>query len=273
MCGFCVVFLSRSWRLVSFLLFCVVCCRINVRSFWPSDGRRWFPNTKKKSWVLGQIRAERVLADTIMIDGRKEWISKFCPEANVWTWWRCRRCHSNVPACLQVKHKQAIRAKNNGWSSGSSSSSGGEEKRSRDQEEEIKQLRGEGAGGAGRADERRSGLEEDCKMECEEDIDCKKKLDERRKSLQKQLRDIEKFTDMEPLFRDSQKEWKGQLQDIERKRTELFPEHQKMQKRSRKLQCLQDKKRNFTKEACSCEEETRKASEEAELWQLSDGSR
>ena len=118
-----------------------------------------------------------------------------------------------------------------------------------------------------------SGLEEDCKMEFEEDIDCKKKLDERRKSLQKQLRDIVKFTDMEPLFRDSQKEWKGQLQDIERKRTELFPEHQKMQKRSRKLQCLQDKKRNFTKEACSCEEETRKASEEAELWQLSDGSR
>ena len=69
---FCVVFLSRSWRLVSFLSFCVVCCRINVRSFWPSDGRRWFPNTKKKSWVPGQIRAERVLADAITIDCRKE---------------------------------------------------------------------------------------------------------------------------------------------------------------------------------------------------------
>ena len=102
-------------------------------------------------------------------------------------------------------------------------------------------------------------------MEVEGDTDCKKKLDEQKKSLQKQLRDIEKFTDMEPMVRDRQKEkWKCQLQEIERKRTELLPEHQKMQKRSQKLQSLQDKKRNYIKEACSGEEEVRKANEEVQ---------
>ena len=136
MCVFCVVFLSGSRRLVSFLSFCVVCCHSHVRSFWPRDGRRWFPNTNK-SWVPGQIRAERVLADAIAIDGRWELLCKFCLEMNVRTWWRCRRCYSTFPAGLQGMHKQAVFAKNNGWSSGSSSSSCGEEKRPpQDQEEE-----------------------------------------------------------------------------------------------------------------------------------------
>ena len=44
-----------------------------------------------KSWVSGQVRAERDLADAITVDGRKEWICKFCSETNVWTRWRCRR--------------------------------------------------------------------------------------------------------------------------------------------------------------------------------------
>ena len=51
--------------------------------------------------------------------------------------------------------------------------------------------------------------------------------------------------DMEPIVWESQKEkWKNQLQEVDRKRTELLPDHQKMQKRSQKLQSLQDKKRN-----------------------------
>ena len=59
-----------------------------------------------------------------------------------------------------------------------------------------------------------SGLEEDCKMEVEE-TDCKKKLDEQKKSLQRQLRDVEKFASKEIS--------KEELQEIERKRTELLP--------------------------------------------------
>ena len=62
------------------------------------------------------------------------------------------------------------------------------------------------------------------------------KLGEQKKSPQRQLRDIVKFTDVGPvlqegLLRDRQKErWKEGLQEIERKRTELLPQHQKMQK-------------------------------------------
>ena len=46
-------------------------------------------------------------------------------------------------------------------------------------------------------------------MEIEVETDCTKKLDEQKKSLQRQLRDIEKFIDMDPVLRDRQKErWK-----------------------------------------------------------------
>ena len=69
-----------------------------------------FQTQKKKSWVSGQVRAERVLADAITVDDRKEWICKFCTETNVWTRWRCRRCGNNITTGLQGKH-----AKNKEW--------------------------------------------------------------------------------------------------------------------------------------------------------------
>ena len=76
------------------------------------------------------------------------------------------------------------------------------------------------------------------------------------KSLQRQLRDVEKFASMDPFFRDRQKEvWKEELEEIERKRTELLPENQKVQKRSQKSQSLRDKQMNHFKNACACEEE------------------
>ena len=150
-------------------------------------------------WVPGKERAEKVQAEAITIDGRKEWTCKFCSQTNVWTRW------------LQGKHKKA------------------------NQETQGEPTRG-------------SRLEEDCKREVEQETDSKRTLDEQKKSLQRQLRDIEKFTDMDPVFRDRQKErWKEELQEIERKRTELLPEHQKMQKWSQKLQSLQDKHRDHLK--------------------------
>ena len=42
-----------------------------------SDG---FQTQKKKSWVSGQVRAERIRAEAITIDGRKEWMCTFCSE-------------------------------------------------------------------------------------------------------------------------------------------------------------------------------------------------
>ena len=79
---FCVVFLSRSRRLVSFLSFCV------VRGRTHEYGQRWFPDTKKE--VLGARKdagPKKVLADATTIDGRKErifkWVCKFFSETNV----------------------------------------------------------------------------------------------------------------------------------------------------------------------------------------------
>ena len=158
-----------------------------------------------------------------MIDGRKELICKFCSETNMWTRWRCRRCFSHISAGLQGKHKKAIFAKNKGWYSGSSSSSGGEERKPSDQEEELKKLHAhvellskqqrveKGPETEGELARRGSGLEEGCLMEVEEETDCKKKLDERKKSLQRQLRDIEKLTEMDPIFWDRQKEVEGRV--------------------------------------------------------------
>ena len=63
-------------------------------------------------------------------------------------------------------------------------------------------------------------------MEVEEETDCKKEVDERKKHLRRQLRDIGKLTDLEPMLRDRQKEsWKEEVQEFERRRTELLPEH------------------------------------------------
>ena len=70
----------------------------------------------------------------------------------------------------------------------------------------------------GESTRRESGLEEDWNMEVAEEVDNKKKLDEQRKRLQKELREIEKFSDMDQRFGDGQKEkWKEDLQEVEKK--------------------------------------------------------
>ena len=163
------------------------------KCFLVRDGRRWLQTQKKKSLVSGQVRAGRVLADTITIDGRKEWTCKFCSGTNVWTQWRCRRCGNNIPKGPRGKHKQAMYAKNKEWYSGSSSSSGREEWRPQGQQEEIRaqvDLHSKQQG-AGKSPEEpiepaRSGsdLDEGCRMEVEEEVQSKKKLDEQRRILQ-----------------------------------------------------------------------------------------
>ena len=71
------VFLSRSWRLVSFFSFCVVVAAFTIEVSDQEVGGDGFETQKRKSWIPGQVRAEKVLADAIRIDGRKEWICKF----------------------------------------------------------------------------------------------------------------------------------------------------------------------------------------------------
>ena len=140
-CGFCVVFLSRSPVASVLSSFCVVVVAFTFEVSGQEMGGDSFQTQKRKSWIPGQIRAEKVLADATANDGRKEWFCKFCCETKFSTRWRCRRCYSNIPAGLQVKYRQAMSAKTRGWSSRSSSSSGGEGKKCRDQDAEIKELR------------------------------------------------------------------------------------------------------------------------------------
>ena len=91
---------------------CGLVALVSGKDFWLVVGSAGFQTQKKKkSWVSGQVRAERILAEAITIDGRKEWTCKFCSESNVWTRWRCRRCYSNIPAGLHGKYRQAVTAK------------------------------------------------------------------------------------------------------------------------------------------------------------------
>ena len=136
---------------------CLCCCRdpgdclslvlvwslplLLSKDFWSGMGSDGFQAERRGSWILGKERAERVLAGAISIDGRKEWVSKFCSESNVWTKWRCRRCYNDIPAGLRGKYSQAIAASTRECSTGSSTSSGEEDRKSRSQEAENKELR------------------------------------------------------------------------------------------------------------------------------------
>ena len=103
-----------------------------------------------------------------------------------------------------------------------------EKKKSREQDAEIEEAQVEQlrrqqrveTGQEGQGDSTR----EDWNIEVQEEGENKKKLDEQRRRLQKQIREIEKFTDMDQMFPDSQKEkWKERQLEIEEKRNELLP--------------------------------------------------
>ena len=58
-------------------------------------------------------------------------------------------------------------------------------------------------------------------------------MDEQRKRLQRQLRKVERLTDVPQGVQRSIKEHlHQQLHDVEQKRNDLLPEHQRVQKRS-----------------------------------------
>ena len=177
---------------------------------------RWLSNTEEEILGVGTGQGrKKVLADAITIDGRKEWICKFCSKTKASTQRRCRRCGNNIPTGLEGKHKQAAYTKNKEWYSGSSSSSGREEWKSQEQEE-IKRLRAQVE-----LLSKQQGTEkspEEPGEPARSGRDCEKKSEEQKKSLQRQLRDIEKFASMDPVFRERQKEmWIEELEDVEEK--------------------------------------------------------
>ena len=153
--------------------------------FWLVIGSGGF-QTQKKSWVSGQVRAERILAEATTIDGRKEWTYMFCSETHVWPRWRCRRCCNNIQAGLHGKYRQAIAAE---WSAGSSASSGEEKRKARSLEAENEGLRARidamekkgGVQGDPSIPSREGGDSEEVwrdGMEVEDEAECRRKMDE-----------------------------------------------------------------------------------------------
>ena len=204
---------------------------------------------RRGSWIPGKERAEKVLATAVSIDGRKEWSCKFCSESNVWTRWRCRRCYHVIPAVLRGKKRQAAAARNGEWSTGSSTSSGEEDRRNKSLAAENKELRarlealekkeGEGVqGGQGLPSRREGGLEElwSVEMDLEDEAESRKKLDEQKRKLQKEMRDIEKFSCVPKEFQENLKSnLQQQLQEVEQRWNDLMPEHRKVQKKNAKF--------------------------------------
>ena len=74
-------------------------------------------------------------------------------------------------------------------------------------------------------------------------------LDEQKRKLQKEeLRDVEKLSCVPKEAQDSLKnDMQQQLQEVEQRRHDLMPEHQKVQKRSQEIQSIQDKRRKYAK--------------------------
>ena len=152
-----------------------------------------------------------------------------------------------------VKYEQAVSAMTGGPSLGSSSSSCGEKERSRDAEAEIRSLREElkrcknaenRQGIQSETSVGENGCDDGWKIDIDEEVDSKKKLDQRKKELQKKMRNISECPDVPQDIREVLKEkWQQELQDIETK-AELSHarEHQRMQKRSQKLQTCRTKR-------------------------------
>ena len=145
-----------------------------------SNGEGWQTQRRRGS-LSGQLRADKILAEAITIDGRKNGIVAFACGRDG----RAGGAPQTFPARLQVKKRQLVSARNGGCSSGSSSS-GGKNKKHQDPEAEVRELREELkrfknaekkqgvqcelAGEEGR-------FEEEGRMEVDEEAESKKKLD------------------------------------------------------------------------------------------------
>ena len=88
-------------------------------------------------------------------------------------------------------------------------------------------------------------------MDVEEEVGSRKKLDEQKRKFQKELREIENFSCLSKEVQESLKSnLQQQLQEVEQRRHDLMPVHQKVQKRSQKIQSIQDKSKNMHEKKC-----------------------
>ena len=101
-------------------------------------------------------------------------------------------------------------------------------------------------------------------MDVEDETENRKKLDEDRKKLQVEFREVEKLSYIPMEVQENLKnDLQQQLQDVEQRRHDLMPEHQKVQNRSQKTHSIQDKRKNMQKGNAAAQEETLKIREDS----------
>ena len=74
--------------------------------------------------------------------------------------------------------------------------------------------------------------------------------------------EIENFSCVPKEFQESLKRNLQLLQEVEQRRRNLMPEHQKVQKRPHNIQSIQDTRRNLQQDSTAAEEEMRKLQED-----------
>ena len=68
--------------------------------------------------------------------------------------------------------------------------------------------------------------------------------------MQRELREVDRVSFVSKEMQESIKaSLQHQSQDVETRRNDLMPEHQKVQRRSQKIQSLDDKRRNLQRES------------------------
>ena len=83
-------------------------------------------------------------------------------------------------------------------------------------------------------------------MEVDDDAKCRRKLDEQRKKMQRELREVERLSFASKEVQENLVEsLQHLLQEVEKKRNDLMPERQRVQKRSQKIQSIQDKRKKY----------------------------
>ena len=88
----------------------------------------------------------------------------------------------------------------------------------------------------------------DC-MEVEDDADCRRKLDEHRKQMQRELREVERLSFASKKVQENLVEsLQHQLQKVEKTRNDLMLEHNRVLKRSQRIQSIQDKRKYSERE-------------------------
>ena len=174
----------------------------------------------------GKKGAEKVLADAISMDGRKELICKFCSELNVSTRRRCRRCYTNIRAGLRESTSRQ-------WQQGPQKGQRAPRRRAERRIESLKvrrqRIRSFGP-----------------------------KLSIIGSRVEEKRREGKAF---HPVCR-KRSDLQQQLQEVEQRRHDLMPERQRAQKRSQKIQSIQDKGRNVQRKSTAAKEEMRTIREE-----------